>query len=292
MYLKTIKITYLYLLGLILFCSCKKSSKESVALSINTKDSIEEKLHTKLSDLKNKYSNFNSPKAINHIAKIENNYFKDYSNYYGTVWRSFAEKTMLNDSLSYYDFYKTKLNKKADSLHCTLYAYEGLKKGLGNKRVDTLLKLHKKIWKEREIAGWSVGYILVKYFNWKAYHIVSKYAEEFKHCNTSFLRNKTYPVWRQPNILLEKQLLLEEDEAEITQLLSENEFGWGFSSQGIHTWITRFDVLKECYWGGAPSKKINLSDDKPLFINTPFLNYHDYSSHVIIYPPLLKDQIN
>jgi len=281
---------------LITVCSCDFKVKEASKEVISTVPILKVEPHTKYSELENEYLNFNSPKAINHIAKIENNYFKDYeqgySNYYGTVWRDLAEKRMINDSLSYYDFYKTQLKVKPDSLHCTLYAYEGLKAGFNSERLDKITKLHKKIWRKREIAGWSIGYILVKHFNWKAYHIISENAEQFKYYNKIFLRSKTYPVWKQPAIPVEEQLIIEKDTEKITELLENNEFGWGFSDQGIHTWITRFAVLKECNWSGAPSSKVDIYKIKPLFINTPFLRYFDYNSHIVIYPPKQKDTIN
>jgi len=277
-------------IGLLLICSCnKKSSKDFSENVTKPIDSVKIKLHTALSNLENTYLNFNSPKAINCIAKIENNYFKDYalgySNYYGTEWRTYAESTLVNDSLSIYDKYKRKLNRKPDSLHCTIYAYKGLSAGLDKTVLNKLTTLHKNIWKEREIAGWSIGYLLVKHFNWKAYHIVSKHAQEYKHCNDSYIKNKTYPVWKQPAIPLEKQLIIEDHKKEIETLLNTHEFGWGFSEQGIHTWVTRFNILKECYWGGAPSKKLDIENNKSLFIDTPFFKYYDYSSHIIIYPP-------
>ena len=75
-----------------------------------------------------------------------------------------------------------------------------------------------------------------------------------------------------------------ENDSLITKLLAENEFGWGFSHQDIHTWITRFNELKECDWTGAPGKKYEVSGS-PLFRSTPFLNFHDYASHVVIFPP-------
>ena len=133
-------------------------------------------------------------------------------------------------------------------------------------------------------AGWSLGYLLVKEWNWKAYLILDESSEEYEHCQKSYKKSKSYPVWRQPNIPLEKLLLLGKDNAEIQKLLQENEFGWGFSHQGIHTWITRFDELKECNWMGAPSKKYEVAT-KPLFLSTPFLSYFDYNSHVVIFPP-------
>ena len=73
---------------------------------------------------------------------------------------------------------------------------------------------------------------------------------------------------------------------EITELLEQHEFGWGFSYQGIHSWITRFTQHKECMWDGAPCLKFNKDlGAQSLFKATPFLEYLDYNSHVIAFPP-------
>ena len=48
-----------------------------------------------------------------------------------------------------------------DSLHCTLYAYEGFKAGLTTAQLSELEQIHRTIWKSREIAGWSIGYEIV-----------------------------------------------------------------------------------------------------------------------------------
>ncbi len=248
---------------------------------------------TPYSQLKNDYKNFDSPKAINRLADIENEYFNqlakgDYSQYYGTEWRKIAEKTPLQENFSQYDEYVEKLkaqNKRPDSLHCTLYAYEGLKAGLDSIQLADLEKQHKAIWKDREIAGWSIGYLLVKNFGWKAYLILHPHSPEYDLCQKTYQKTKSYPVWRQPNIPLENIFIEGKDDSLIQKLLKKHEFSWGFSEQGIHTWITRFDMLKECYWEGVPSNKYKIHpDEKPLFLQTPFLEYRDYDSHVLIFP--------
>lgn len=58
-----------------------------------------------------------------------------------------------------------------------------------------------------------------------------------------------------------------------------------FSDQGWHTWITRFNDLKECNWSGAPSQKFNIGNNSPLFLETKFTEYYDYNSHIIVFPP-------
>jgi len=251
---------------------------------------IKKVIHTPYSTKENEYINFNSVDAINKIADIDNEYFQNridkFSRYYGTVWRKKAEQTMINDSLSEYQFYINQLNIKSDSLHCTLYAYEGLKAGLTNSQLTKLENIHQEIWKSREIAGWSLGYILVKHFNWNAYLLLHPNSNEYQNCINSFNRNQTYPVWKQPNIPLKKMYIIGESDSLINNLLNQHEFGWGFSEQGIHTWITRYNQLKECNWLGVPALSLQTTQyEKPLFITTTFSEYFDYNSHIIVFPP-------
>lgn len=253
---------------------------------------LEREDHTKYSDSKDAYLNFNSSAAINKIADIENEYFDSWedsvSRYYGTVWRQKAEGLSLNGSTSQYENYLAELSRnsiKPDSLHCTLYAYEGLKAGLTNDQLVKLEDEHREIWKAREIAGWSIGYLLVKHFDWQAFLIIDRNSNEYDHCLKSFEVNRTYPVWQQPNIPLKQVFITGKDDSLITDLLSQYEFGWGFSDQGYHTWITRYDELKECNWLGAPSAKYQASEyEKPLFLATKFIDFSDYGSHVIVLP--------
>lgn len=253
--------------------------------------------HTRYSDSKDAYLNFNSSSAINKIADIENEYFSQredgVSKYYGTVWRQSAEGITLSSGISQYEDYLAEIGHdsiKPDSLHCTLYAYEGLKAGLTKEQLAKLEKEHRKIWKTREIAGWSIGFLLVKHFDWKAYLIIDPDSNEYDHCLKSFKKDQTYPVWRQPNIPLEQVFITGKDDSLVTDLLSQYEFGWGFSEQGIHTWITRYDELKECNWSGAPSTKYQVSKyENPLFLATDFVDYRDYGSHVILLPRRIVD---
>ena len=169
-------------------------------------------------------------------------------------------------------------------MHCTIYAIASLKAGLG-KDFTKLEKEHKQIWKDREYAGWSVAYILTKHFNWNAYLIISKKSSEYKQCIKNYKKDKKYHVWKQPNIPIKKMFDFDNEKQKIDSLLSLNEYGWGFSEQGWHTWITRFNALKECNWAGAPSKKYNVNGEKPLFLATKFTNFYDYNSHVVVFPP-------
>ena len=253
------------------------------------------KIYTAYSQSTSAYENFNATKAVNKIAAMENEYFQqsieNVSRYYGTVWREMAEFHEDDDSISQYEDYINRLNGVVpDSLHCTLYAYEGLKAGLSESQLAKLEQIHKEVWKTREIAGWSVGYILVHYFDWQAYLVLDPLSDEYDHCLKSFKRDESYPVWKQPNIALEQIFIKGEQDSLIDHLLAQHEFGWGFSDQGYHTWLTRYNVLKECNWSGAPAKMYEQSSyDKSLFVKTDFAQYVDYYSHVIIFPRKKKD---
>ena len=270
----------------ILLIACKDSPQKLAEEPVPSQaDTI---TYTTYSHLPNHYQNFHSPNAINHIADIENTYFRNYesglSRWYGTVWREYAEaNTGSLDKTSLYYQFVDEIGHKGDSMHCTIYAVEALKAGMGID-FEKLQQSHRRVWKKREHAGWSIGYLLVKEWGWKAYLILDRYSEEFEHCLKAYRRKRAYPVWRQPDIPLEKVFIRGEDNQAIQQLLNHHEFGWGFSHQGIHTWITRFDKLKECNWLGAPGKKYE-TWPKLLFITTPFLQYYDYDSHIVIFPP-------
>jgi hypothetical protein len=266
-----------------------QTSKDSISIH---KDSV----YTPYSNEKNTYTGFSSPNAINAIAKIENDYFNNYkknvSKYYGTIW--YHSAFMNVDSISgksQWDNYteEMKLLKiKPDSFHCTIYAIKALEVGMGND-FEKLVKLHKQHWGNREFAGWSVAYLLTTYFDWKAYLILDEYAPEFKQCSNNFKNRKCYDVWRQPDIKIEKMYVLDQDNQSIDSILNQNEFGWGFSNQGIHTWITRFNTLKECRWEGAPSIKYDYCENCcPLFKIHYFLEFKDYGSHVIVFPTKTK----
>lgn len=277
----------LLLIGVLIGCAPATDDK-------NQKSTIKTaapKLFTPYSSQQNNYLNFNGPKAINKLATIENEHFKalesGYSRFYGTEWRSIAETFMLANGQNRFEEYQSQLGHHPDSLHCTLYAYEGLKAGLDSIQLAKLEKLHRKIWKTREIAGWSLGYLLVKHFDWKAYLVISPQSIEYKKCKKAYKQRKVYPVWRQPEIPLEALFVKGEDDSLVNNLLLQHQFGWGFSEQGIHTWVTRFEELKECNWLGVPSKKYSESYDKPLFVATKFDEFSDYHSHVLVFPPLL-----
>jgi len=278
----------------IIFHSCN-SNKSTTQESNDADTTIHFKIHTQPSTLQNTYSNFNSPKAINKIAEIENEYFNNIetgcSKYFGTVWQEWAINNFAeNDSLSEFEHYSQAITAKGetyDSMHCTIYAIKALQAGFG----DTFKEIeayHRQIWNDREYAGWSIGYILTKYYNWKAYLFISNISEEYTRCRKKFTADKTYYVWKQPDIPIEQIFDFDKEQDAIDSLLNLHEFGWGFSYQGIHTWITRFDTLKECNWMGVPCSKYSSPNEKPLFIATKFTEFLDYNSHVIIFPPKKK----
>jgi len=286
-----IKILISILFVSLIFISCNSKTKVK-EIKIDTLKQINYVVYSPYSKNDNKYIGFNSPKAINCIADIENEYFNKFddsiSRYYGTIWANGAGYVTIEDKeFSVFDEYVrelSKLNIKPDSLHCTIYAIKALQAGLE----DNLTKFeeyYRKIWKKREYAGWSVAYILTEKFNWKAYLIIDKNADEYQRCLSNYKKYKNYWVWKQPSIKLENMFILGENDSIIINLLKENEFGWGFSYQGIHTWITNFETLKECKWEGAPAKKYNKHNSGPLFKKHNFLEFHDYNSHIIVFPP-------
>jgi len=269
--------------------STKKETPLSNAASIQV-DPATEIRQTLPSHLENQYQGFNSPLAINRLANIENEYYTDcasnVSRYHGTVWKEQALENIETEESNLYDRYKNDLASKDEvpyPLDCTLYSIEGLKSGLGSKYKD-MNRFHKQIWNNRGYAGWSVGYVLVEEFDWKAYLFVSKNSKEYTACMKNFKKDQKYHVWRQPDIPIEKVFDFDTDQASIDSLLSQHEFGWGFSEQGWHTWITRFTTLKECNWLGSPSDGYQDQYHIPLFIDTKFTEYYDYDSHVIIFP--------
>lgn len=280
---------------LIVMQGCTLEEKKKTKTVLNSKEKETFKYYTKLSKIENKSIGFNSPNAINTIATIENEYFNNYtkheSRYYGTSWYELAVTRFdKEDSLSVFEKYKlknTSSGQKVDSIHCTIYAIEALKSGFGNKFTE-LDKYHKDIWNDREYAGWSIAYLLTKHYNWKAFLIISKQSKEYKACIKNLKKDKKYHVYKQPNIPIEKVFDFDDDKKQIDSLLNLHEFGWGFSYQGWHTWITRFNKLKECNWSGAPSMKYANQGDKPLFLKTKFIEFYDYESHIVVFPPKEK----
>lgn len=208
------------------------------------------------------------------------------SRYAGTEWLKAAQATLTEDSTTVYDHYRQGL---ADTLgicplHCTHYAIEGLRAGLGEVEFARFDSIHESIWKKREYAGWSTAYVLVKYFGWKAVAVVAPYSTEYEQVKGSFDTRKRYPVWRQPDVPLEELFIYPKEKEAIDSVLTKQAFGWGFSIQGWHTWVTLHDTLDECNWLGSPSRMYEAEGALPLFIHTRFIEYTDYDSHVICFP--------
>ena len=277
----------LLFLSCFMFLSCSQKKIKKTEINTAPRKNL---IFTHPSKLKNEYVKFSSPNAINRLASIENEYFNAYydslkSNYYGTSWSEEAMNTFDDSSsISDLDQYLNYFDNKPDSMHCTIYAIEALRFGMSGE-FEKLEAKHKSIWGGREHAGWSVAYLLTKYYNWKAFLIVSETSPEYKNCVRNFKTDHKYHVWKQPNIPIENLYNFEEDEIKIDSLLNENEFGWGFSYQGYHTWISRFDTLKECNWLGAPSLEYTYGYYVPLFKKVKFMEYYDYGSHIIVFPP-------
>ncbi|MBN1181771.1 MAG: hypothetical protein JXB49_05740, partial [Bacteroidales bacterium] len=196
-------------------------------------------------------------------------------------------KNYMIGEVSQYEDYQSRLaaeGLKLVRMDCTIYCAKLLKAGMGQEDYSQLVKYHNEIWAGKGFAGWSVGHLLVDRFGWRAYAFIRPGAEYYYHYLDHFKRNE-YPVWNQPNIVIEDYFILGEDDAEINELLKKHQFSWGFSEDGIHTWVTNYSDLLECRWDGAPSKKYNENDWFPdLFIKYKFTEYNDYDVHIIVVP--------
>lgn len=279
----------------LLLAGCNASNPEVEQTQLGLKLSVEAESDTGQvfslpSSQTNQAIGFHTPMAINRISAIENEYFNEYktgvSRYYGTIWGQGAQ-TKQRDSGSVFDQYLNALHlrqQSPDSMHCTIYAMEALEAGFGTDFAQ-FVRHHQAIWQDREYAGWSVAYILTKHYGWTAYLVLDRNSSEYDQCLRNFAKDQKYHVWRQPDIPIKRLFHFEDEQAEIDSLLSLHEFGWGFSEQGWHTWITHFKTLKECNWAGAPSIRYGSEWEKPLFLSTPFTQYFDYASHILVFPP-------
>jgi hypothetical protein len=234
-------------------------------------------------------ADFVSKKAIERSNELVLEYSKGYHNnvsrLVGNVWLSSVKKS----NIAVYNDYIKELKKdslKPKVMHCTIYAEACLKAGFSSSDFKKLKMYHKEIWDNKGFAGWSVAHLLTEKFGWKAYAFIRKGAKDYNHYLHFFKNKKEYPVWKQPNIKIEKFFILGKDDLEIKNLLSKFEFGWGFSKDGIHTWITNYTDLKECHWDGPPAKKYNPNNYLPfLYETTPFLEFYDYNIHLLVFPP-------
>lgn len=236
---------------------------------------------------------FNSDAAINKSKEMVTEHWKNYndgvSRYYGRVWLDNYAKHQFLGEKSFYDDYLQELssrNMQKVRMDCTIYCAKVLKAGMGSEEYSNLVNYHDEIWDGKGFAGWSVGHLLVDKFGWKAYAFIEPGANYYHHYLSHFKDKKEYPVWNQPNIKIEKYYILGEDNGEIEELLSKHKFSWGFSEDGIHTWITNYTDLLECHWDGAPAAKYNKYKWYfDLFETTRFIEYKDYDVHIIVVPP-------
>jgi len=236
---------------------------------------------------------FNSTKAIKKALSLEQEYFSNYdlgtNRFAGRLWLDYSKReTQKNNRKTLYEKYLEELSEKSLELYeldCTTYAEECLKEGLESINYKKLKQFHNEIWPGLGLAGWSTAYILTEKFNWKAYLFISSNAKDKDYYITNFNTKQKFPVYNQPDIKLENYFIKPQQDKDIKELLNKQEFGWGFSEQGIHTWITNYNNLKECHWDGAPSKKYNYKNFPLLFETTKFNEFTDYNIHLIVFPP-------
>ena len=228
----SIKITFvLSFLTLILACNQNQSTSQNIKISAADSiiladslwiaDSLKQlekeneefmseyfpHIEIKYSNLKNEYIGFSSPNAINAIATIENDYFSNYqkgiSKYYGSVWAGSAYTEVKEGEGSWeWDLYKKELDSlhiKPEMFHCMVYTMKALKAGMGE-NYKKLQQYHRQIYKKTNYAGWSMAHILTEHFGWKAYLFIRPYSDEYNRCVRNFKKNKTYYVWKQPDI--------------------------------------------------------------------------------------------
>ena len=236
--------------------------------------------------------NFNSEAALNRSQQIVEEYFRDYSEsvsrYVGRVWFDNISKGQSIGDISLYEDFLNELqsrNLEKIRMDCTIYCQKCLKAGMSSEDYSKLVNYHSELWPGKGFAGWSVGYLLVDRFGWKAYAFIERDADYYYHYLSHFENKKEYPVWNQPNTKIEEFYILGEDNEKIEQLLSEHKFSWGFSEDGIHTWITNYTDLRESHWDGPPAERYNPDNSFPLlFETTRFVEFEDYDVHLIIFP--------
>jgi len=238
-------------------------------------------------------TSFNSAAAIQKSNDITSEHWQNYQNsvsrYYGRVWlKNYAEHNHIGNLTFREDYIQELTNNDLEKVRmdCTIYCAKLLKAGMDADKYSQLIKYHKEIWGNDGLAGWSVAHLLVDKFNWKAYAFIEPEANLSGHYLSHFKNRNEYPVYNQPNIKIEAYYTLGIDDVKIEELLKKHNFSWGFSQDGIHTWITHYTDLLECHWDGAPAAKYNTSGWLPdLFETTQFIKYKDYDVHIIIVPP-------
>ena len=123
------------ILGLMIsfiFISCN-SKTEVKEIKPDTLEQITYVIYSPYSKNENKYFGFNSPKAINCIADVENEYFNNFddsiSRYYGTLWANAAYfDTSEVKGLSLFDEYVYELSKLSKDLLKVIFVYSYVQK--------------------------------------------------------------------------------------------------------------------------------------------------------------------
>lgn len=247
---------------------------------------------------------FDVERAMRKVHELERSYALSYKvgvcPYYGRWWANhYARKqTLPGSEETVWQRYVAELarhRQRPQRLDCTLYAQEILKAGMDRTDYDKLLRGHRRIWKARGFAGWSVGYLLTEEMGWKAYAIISPSASYYHYYMKHFRNDKVYPVWKQPSIRIEEHYVLGKHDRQIEALLKRGRFGWGFSDGGIHTWITSGVDLKECHWDSGPSLRFEIPRThvldaslkrEPFFETTRLIKFTDYGAHLVVFPPV------
>jgi hypothetical protein len=231
-------------------------------------------------------------------------YARGVGRYYGRLWASsYARRQRSADGAqTIWQRYMGELRKrgvKPRRIDCTLYAQAVLEAGMPARSYRELWRGHRAIWKARGFAGWSVAHLLTTHHGWRAYAFIRRGAPHYHYYMHHFIKRQEYPVWKQPNIKIERHFTLGRDDRAVEALLKQHRFGWGFSDGGIHTWITSGRDLKECHYDSGPSKRYEIPQGhslyrvglqgarEPLFKTTRFVAFRDYRVHLVVFPPAL-----
>jgi len=229
-------------------------------------------------------------------------YERGVCRYYGRKWAStYARRQRwAGGEQTVWQRYVSELRKrgvKPRRIDCTLYAQAILEAGMTSQSYRQLWRGHRAIWKAKGFAGWSVAHLLTRQHGWRAYAFIRRGAPHYHYYMHHFIKRREYPVWKQPNIKLERHFILGKDDRAVEALLERHRFGWGFSDGGIHTWVTRGRDLKECHYDSGPSRRYEIpshhplyrvglqNQREPLFKTTRFVAFKDYRVHLVVFPP-------
>jgi hypothetical protein len=241
-------------------------------------------------------AHFDFKRAEKRMREIERDYAKHYeksaSRYFGRRWARFAktqrkkgaEQTVWQRYLQALG----KRKKRPQRIDCTLYAEQAMKAGLSARDFRRMWRLHRKTWGPRGLAGWRVGYLLVRYFGWTAYAVIRPDARYYYGYLEGFRRGY-YRVWRQPNSPIARYFIVGKHDRAIEALMRRTRFAWGFSDGGIHTWVISRGNIRENIWDAAPGKQFELPSGPltpyPMYKSTALARYRDYGAHLLVVPP-------